>query len=182
MSQDSPNSQGTTPPSNRPSLWKSKSLRLALGMTLVGLVIWIYSVVTRPPVSEVSAGTHHAASSLTPGAQSGASDKPATRVVDEAAPAIFRLGSSFVAGFFLGWLSRKFLKLAILVAGAVALGAYGLHKAGVVSIDPDAVKSTADQGLGAVRSGLESFKDFVFGYVPSAASGIAGMFMGIRRS
>ena len=168
-----------TPPKPAASIGESRSLRLACLVTLIGLVMWVYSAISRPGESPVGSTTPASSSLAQP--RAGTSIPGATRTLDQASAALFRLGSSFVAGFVLAWLARKFIKVAVLAVSVLGVGAYAIQRMGIGGIDSDSIHQAADRSLAWFRGEAGSFKDFVMGYVPSSASAIAGMAFGARR-
>jgi len=100
--------------------------------------------------------------------------------VDRAAPAATRLGASFVFAYAIGWFLRRMLKLAAVLA-VLALGVvYLLKRFDLLSDHATVERAARDAGDWAQREGA-TFKDFVLGYVPSAAAGAAGLFIGFIR-
>jgi uncharacterized membrane protein (Fun14 family) len=157
------------------SIWSSTALRIALVVAAAGAGLWIYAAATAPPPPPP----------VVPGVSSFSGDLPisredAARWIDQASPAIFRFGSSFVVGFFLGWALRKFVKWTMLIAGAALVGYYFLHRAGIATIGSDDMHATVDRSLAWLRGEADSFKEFILGYVPSGASAAAGIFFGVR--
>lgn len=165
----------------RPSFWKSRSLRLMLVVTLVGLGLWVYALATAP-AAPASAGGNQMAAGYAAGLDPGTAPSAARpRLIDESAPATFRFGLSFVVGFFIAWLFRRFIKLTILIAGGIATFLIVLKKTGVLDLDFDAVQSQVDHGVQVAQENASRFKDFILGYLPSGASALTGMFFGARR-
>jgi len=80
----------------------------------------------------------------------------------------------------MGWLFRKSLKLALLAAGAVALAVAAGKYFGLFNLDWAAVEAHTTQSLSWLKGELGDFKDFLTGYLPSAAMAFVGMFMGAR--
>lgn len=147
-------------------------------VTAIGLGMWIYALATAPaaapPVPAGSVAGFSADGSL-------ASSSNRTRLIDESAPATFRLGFSFVVGFFLAWMLRRFIKMVLLIGGGIATLLIVLKSTGVVNLNFDAVQSEVDQGLKLAQENASRFKGFILGYVPSGVSAAAGMLFGARR-
>src|SRR5688572_25293789 len=77
--------------------WQARSVRWAAVLVLVGLGVWVFDLLGAPPPDE-------------------ATDS------DSSWPLTLRLGISYIGGFLLGWVSRRYLKILVLV-GALALTA-----------------------------------------------------------
>src|SRR5215471_14885819 len=95
-----------------PGVLHSRLLWIAAAVTLAGAGLWAYAAATAG--GGPGPGVNH---TMVTGLDSGGSGpRPAAqpRMVDQASPALFRFGGSFVVGFLLGWVLRRFVKLAIL--------------------------------------------------------------------
>ncbi len=98
------------------------------------------------------------------------------------APLLAKGGLSFFIAFCIGYALRTFLKGTMLVIGVVSLALFGLHKAGIVTdIDWSKAQGYWDSLTANVGKQFESFKTFVTGSLPSAASGGVGLVAGFRR-
>jgi len=145
---------------------------------LAGAAMWAYAHATAPsPTPTTDPATFTSLSSGTLGQPT-----PAPRTVDELAPATFRFGFAFVVGFFLAWLLRKVIKVALLLAGAIAILLIVLKQTGIIDLDFDTLQGSVEQGVGVAREKAGQFKSFVLGYLPSGASAAAGLFMGMKRA
>lgn len=183
--------------SPRKPLHKSKLVRLAAVVTLLGAGLWGYAAATRtepapaPPTAERSKFPGHAVSTLgetyvppTPeerAARKAAEQAARPRLIDDSAPATFRLGASFLAGIFLGWAFRKFIKLTVLVAGALALGIFFLKKTGVIDIDWAGIEKQVEDGVEYAQAEAGRVRQFLTGYFPSGMAAAAGLFFGVRK-
>ena len=174
----------------KPMPWQFLSVKIAIVVTVIGLGLWVWSLVSAPKadVRTTSAGGANSTLATGFGASDGAakSDLPTSeespRMVDSAAPATFRFGASFLGGFTLAWLMKKFIKMTLLIAGLAALAAFGLHKLGV--FDSGTIDQMQDQlgaGIDSAAKGAGKIKEFLTGYLPSSAAAVAGLFMGFRR-
>lgn len=164
-------------------LWKSKVVIGAGLMTVIGLVMWVYAMATAPKAQAQPAGSGVDSSLVSgyagPGGETvTAAKEQASRLVDQASPAVLRFGLSFLVGCVLAYLFKKFIKLSLLIAALVAGGIFALHKTGIVSFDADAVKSGVDRSFAWAKGEASGFKDLVFGYLPSSASACAGLAYG----
>lgn len=162
-----------------PSFFASRSLRLMLAVTIIGLGLWVYALITRPPQAPAPVGSNAAgyAAGIAPNAQPPG--KP--RLIDESAPATFRFGLSFVVGFFVAWVFRRVIKLTLLVAGGIAVLLIVLKQTGVVDLNFDAVQEQVNHGVEVAQQNASRAKDFILGYLPSGASAATGLFFGARR-
>lgn len=169
-----------------PKFWKSRIFLGALAFTVVGAAMWMYALATAPEPAPAPA-----ASSSLPAGVSGfvaRSSEPAppppppSRLIDDGAPATFRLGASFLAGYFIAWALRTFVKTTLLVGGAAALGVLALQKTGAINLDWAGVQQQIDQSLAWTRGQAEHFRQLATGYIPSAGAAAVGGFFGIRRA
>ncbi len=94
---------------------------------------------------------------------------------------VFRLGFSFVAGFAIAFAVRSFIKVTLIAVGMFLLFLFGLEYAGLVTVDWGAVSSHYDSFSGWLAAETSSFKDFITGRLPSAATAVAGLGIGFTR-
>jgi uncharacterized membrane protein (Fun14 family) len=106
--------------------------------------------------------------------------KSEPRLIDQAGPAAFRLGLSFAVGYFLAWGIRLFFKVTLLFFGALGLALILLTHYKLLGLDWDLVQTKAESSSRYLQGEAEHFKNFVMGYLPSAASGLAGTVFGFR--
>lgn len=171
---------------------RSTTFRIMLTAMLVGAVMWIYAAATSPG-SESPATTSVNPQSLkvvpqglapiTHAADSEPEESPADRarrLIDDSAPALFRFGLSFVAAFFLGWMLKKFIKLTILVAGALAVGVIALQRAGVIGIEGDQIREEAERSFTWMRGQAGALRDLATGYLPTGFAAAFGGYKGFR--
>lgn len=99
---------------------------------------------------------------------------------DIVSPALARFGGSYLAGFFIGWAFRRFVKL-VVVIGAFTLAGMALMKnVGWLTTDWDELQRHSTHNLAAIQHGAEGVKQFLTGYLPSAGAAAAGVFFGIQ--
>ncbi len=161
----------------KPPLWKSKSLLIALAIACIGFFLWHPWTSTSAPAPQ---------GNLPPGVSSfsqstGTAAPTSTSTSTAGSSAVFRFGASYLAGFFLGWLTRKSLKAAFLAAGAAAIVLFYLERTGKMDVDWASIQTHFSQSLAWLRGELGALKDFVTGYLPSTGAALAGIFMGLRR-
>lgn len=163
----------------RPSVWRSKSLRLMTLVMLVGLGLWVYAMATAPAGAAPGSAATPAATLTTGGM---AIETPREkRLIDEGAPATFRLGFSFVVGFFVAWMLRKFIRTLLMTAGAAATVLIVLKATGLLGTEIESIRGEVDRGLELAQREASRAREFILGYVPSGVSAAAGMLMGARR-
>ncbi len=170
--------QDTVSPKRKP-LWKSKSMLLAAAMTLVGLVMWLREP-ARPGTGSQAppSGTPAMGNSLVSPSPSPTGAPPA---LQPTSPVLFRLGISYIGGFFLGWFCRKSFKTAMLLAGAAVVIIVVANHMGLMNLDWAALQEHVGQSLAWLKGEFGAIKQFVTGYLPSGAAGLVGLFMGLRR-
>lgn len=105
----------------------------------------------------------------------------ASWVADFSSPAVAGIGGSYLAGFFIGWASRRFLKMAALIAGGLLTCIAVLENTGWIDLDWAAVESQISHSIAAVHRGAEGLKHLLSGYLPSTGAGAVGAFFGFRK-
>jgi uncharacterized membrane protein (Fun14 family) len=96
-------------------------------------------------------------------------------------PALLLFGGSYLGGFFLGWIFRRFVKTAVIVAGGIILLLGGLKSTGWITLDWASIETWVTQTLTLLQEGSEGVKQVLMGYLPSAGAGSAGIFFGFRK-
>lgn len=146
---------------------------------LIGLVMWTRSPSERGTVAnDRSPDSPLAASNLS--GTTTAPDKPGPALVPTS-PALFRFGASYIGGFFIGWLFRKSLKLALLLGGAATIAIATAKHTGLINVDWAGIEAHVSHSLDWARHGLGAAKSFLTGYLPSTAAGFLGLYKGARR-
>lgn len=176
-------------PAPRPAFWRSRPMVMAGLVTVVGLVLWIMGVVLAEPAQSGGAASGAAGglvSALTDRSTPEASADPGSTSRQlgfggAAGPLFAKLGGSFMIAFAVGYAFRKFLKLAILIGGVIAIGVFAMQRAGVASIDWASVQQHVSDSFAWLRGEAEGFRTLVAGALPSAAAAGFGLFMGFRR-
>ena len=105
----------------------------------------------------------------------------ASWVADLSSPAVAGIGGSYLGGFFIGWAFRRFLKMAMLIAGGLLACIAVLENTGWIDLDWAAVGTQISHSIAAVQRGAEGLKHIFSGYLPSTGAGAAGMFFGFRK-
>lgn len=157
--------------------WQAKSVWVAVVLMLLGGGLWIKE---RTQAEPPSAAATSAASQLSDSASTGTRSGEG-RGLESSAPATFRFGASYVAGFFLGWTFRRFLKVTLLLSGAaIVLIALG-KKIGWLELDWVAMEGHVRHSLAWLQGEAGAFRQFLTGYLPSAGAASVGAFLGFRR-
>lgn len=163
--------------------FKSKMLLIALTVMMLGGVVWAYSAATRPEqTTQAAGGAAPGVNGLT-ASSDGQTVKIESdpRLIDQSGPAAFRLGLSFAIGYFLAWGARVFLKVTLLFFGALGVVLILLTHYHVFGLDWSLLQDKLESSMAFLQGEAEKFKDFVMGYLPSTASGVAGLVFGWRK-
>jgi uncharacterized membrane protein (Fun14 family) len=117
--------------------------------------------------------------------QPGSTGQPESAADVESEPiwpgAVFRLGFGFVVGFCIGYAARMFLRIATVLVGLMLLGLFGLQYSGLISVDWTAMESAFHAILGWLGTNTASFRQFITGQLPSAASALGGLVVGFKK-
>jgi len=104
------------------------------------------------------------------------------RWIDDASPAVFRLGFSFFVGFALAFAFRRFIRVSLVGIGVLFFLMFGLSYLGLIEVRWDAASGAFDRIGSWLGAQFGSFREFVTGHLPSAASASAGMVVGYRKN
>jgi len=152
--------------------WQAKTLWVAAGLALLGLVLWVAIPQKAPPPAAPSGQATLAEAS---------GEAVASSVYSvQGSPALFRFGLSYIAGFFLGYGLRRFVKLTLILSVVAFVAIFFMRKAGWIELDWNSVESHLADSFAWLKGQAEALKVFVTGYVPSAAAAGGGLFMGAR--
>ena len=105
----------------------------------------------------------------------------ASWVADYSSPAVAGIAGSYLAGFFLGWASRRFLRMAALITGGLLAGIAVLEETGWIDLDWTSVETQISHVIAAAQQGAQGLKHVLSGYLPSTGAGAVGMFFGFRK-
>jgi uncharacterized membrane protein (Fun14 family) len=111
----------------------------------------------------------------------GAESEPDPTGIDLYSPMIFRMGFSFFVGFAIAYALRQFVKISIIAIGILLLALFGLQYAGVIDVNWQAMNEHYDSIMAFLGEQTGTFTAFITGYLPSGASGLAGMTIGFKR-
>jgi len=105
----------------------------------------------------------------------------ASWVADLSSPALAGIAGSYLAGFFIGWASRRFLRMAALITGGLLAGIAVLEETGWIDLDWTSVETQISHVIAAAQQGAQGLKHVLSGYLPSTGAGAVGMFFGFRK-
>ena len=171
-------------------LWRSPLVKLALVVALAGAGLWVYGAATRAERPAVVTAGGGGGSGLAVGLQGvaaggvtgGGAAAAGPRLAESAGPKLAGGGVSFVGGYGLGWLFRRFLKLAAILTGLGVAGVAGLSMTGVLSDDDTAkVRAQLARGGGWVREHGGELRERATAVLPSSAAALGGLAFGFRR-
>ena len=155
--------------------WRSKTVLAALVVCAVGLWFWYSGIRNSTPnetgnepgaASELAAADPADPASGTPSKWS----KPL--------PVYVKMSASYVAGYCVGWLFRKLIRVILLVSAlAIALVAYGKF----VGLDLDEAQDQVKRGSKWAKHEVKAAKDYFKQMLPSATAGGVGIFLGFLR-
>jgi len=96
-------------------------------------------------------------------------------------PAVAGIGGSYLVGFFMGWVSRRFLRMAALITGGLLAGIAVLDETGWIDLDWKSVEAQISHVIAATQQGAQGLKHILSGYLPSTGAAAVGMFFGFRK-
>ena len=102
-------------------------------------------------------------------------------VADYSSPAVAGIAGSYLAGFFIGWASRRFLRMAALITGGLLACIAVLEETGWIDLDWTSVEAQISHAVAAAQQGAQGLKHILSGYLPSTGAGAVGMFFGFRK-
>ncbi len=177
--------------------WQIVVAAVALVVALAGAGLMVFAALTSPEPASRAASSDGAASGGSPfasgfapqgqgdtgddAAASAGDTTTADRLIDRYGGAVFKLGFGFFAGFALGYLLRAFVKITLIVAGAIILGLFSLQYFGVITVDWQRISGGFDTLSAWVGEQTKGFVNFVTGVLPATAAGMAGAAVGFVR-
>jgi len=111
---------------------------------------------------------------------------PADVVAPEDAGSLFseafflRLGFSFIVGLAAGFALKVAFKVALVVIGILLVGIFALQYAGLAEVDWSSVELQYDSGADWLGTQGGALVDFMGRNLPSAASFLAGLALGLK--
>ena len=163
--------------------WVIALFVLAAVLVVAGLIgVFIEEDAPAETMGGGPAGAGALASNLTAGGESGgAGGDGGDGGTKTWSPALMRLGFSFFVGFALGYALRAFFKIAMLVAGLIALALFGLTQLGVVDVDWTRMEELYQGLVGNISEQFSNLKGALTGSLPQAGLAIAGLMAGLRK-
>jgi hypothetical protein len=156
--------------------WRSKSVLAALAVVVVGLGFWCSDIKSKPSHNDTNNAAAHAPG-VTASQPDGAPTGPHWNW-SKPFPFYVRMGASYVAGFCLGWLFRRVLRLILVVSAlAIALLAYGK----LAGCDMTRPQEQIKHGSEWAQHEASAKMDYLKHLLPSATTGGIGVFWGFRR-
>lgn len=148
--------------------WRAKTVWIAALVTLLGIGWWLREAAPgREPMASDMAETRPFESSPAPGWD-----------FSQPLPGYVHWSASYVGGFFLGWLFRRFLRLAVAMTALVIM-ALGAGK--YVGWDSSATEEKFRSGAAWVEREADEARDYLTGLLPSTAAAGVGGWLGFRR-
>lgn len=171
---DSSNASGAAGVVSR-SLLGSRTLWVAIVVTLLGAVAWGYSIATQS-----GAVVDAPAASTLAGADPTVAPR-SERFIDKSAPRTVRYGLSFLAAFVLAYLVKKVIKSVLIVAGLIIAAIAGLKLLGVFDYDWSSAQRQVEEGVEFAKQESGRLARVVTEYLPSSVSAGLGAIFGARR-
>ncbi len=157
--------------------WRSKTVLVALAVTVIGLWFWYSNIRNSPPPIESDKAAAKSNESTSVGA-AGASPSAAPSKWSKPFPGYVRMSLSYAAGYCIGWLFRKLIRLILVVfALAIALLAYGKF----AGFDLKHTQEQVKRGGEWAENEATTAKDYLKHLLPSAFAGGIGTFAGFLR-
>jgi uncharacterized membrane protein (Fun14 family) len=140
--------------SSRRMPWHALSVRLAIGLTVIGAAFWVYGQ---------------------------AADSGSAGTLGEWAPPMMRFGVSFLGGFVVGWTLRRFLKWTLLIVALLGIAIFILKRTGMIDLPWDQIEGHVEEGSSWLQAQAGNVKSLVKGYLPSGVAAVIGIVLGLRR-
>jgi len=151
--------------------WRAKSVWVALLVVLLGGALWL-SQVSKGPAGGFNSGS--GSEYVDSGSRSPVSSWDWSRPM----PVYVALCLSYAGGYCVGWFFRRLLRMVFVVVGvAVALLAMGR----LLGTDTEPVEQEIRGAGDWVRHEVGAWQDLLKQFLPSAAGGGVGVFLGFRR-
>lgn len=170
-------------------MWKKLLVAFSLMLMVVGGAMSVVGAMSSGDAPDAARSGSGNGSGLVTGfapttgerGESGEGDAlPATSDGDWS-PALFKLGFSFFVGFAIAFALRTFVKISIIAIGMFLLIHFALEYYGFISVNWDVFDDRYDSVADWLGRQTSSFRDFITGSLPSAASATAGLVLGFRK-
>jgi uncharacterized membrane protein (Fun14 family) len=96
-------------------------------------------------------------------------------------PVFLRGGFSFFVAFCVGYATRSWLKIAMMLLGTFFLGVFVLSYASLLEVNWTTLDAWWDQLVGHVQAQSASFHTFLTGSLPNAGLATLGLYTGFKR-
>lgn len=149
--------------------FRSKSLWLAIFITLAGAAWWGVSVATSGRATPVESASSYSSVSHN---ETGGSPPP---------PAAVRYGTSFIAAFLIAFVLKKLIKSVLLIAALLVGAILALKYLGVFNLDWASAQQQVEHGVSFASAEGEKYRVLAMGYLPSGLAAGAGAIFGARR-
>jgi uncharacterized membrane protein (Fun14 family) len=150
--------------------WRAKTVWVAVLITALGFGLWVRDAATNDGNSPATASGIAVSTDGTA--------KPATWDFSRPLPGYAQVSGSYIGGFVLGWLFRRFIRMALaLAAGLVLLLGIGKY----AGWDAPKTEVRIKEGTAWVEREAVAMKDYLSGLLPSASAAGVGGFLGLRR-
>ena len=127
--------------------WRSKSVLTAFALVVLGLGFWVSDIKNGPPPSETNNTVTNAPTITSPANPHWNWGKPF--------PFYVPMGASYVAGFCIGWVFRKLIRLIVVTGLVVALLAFGKFAGCDTTPTQEQVKQTGERSQHEVTTAKE---------------------------
>jgi uncharacterized membrane protein (Fun14 family) len=148
--------------------WRAKTVLLALVVVLVGFGFWVRDLAKAP---SPPAPAHVTA----PGDETASGGR---WDFSTPFPGYVRVCASYIGGFFIGWVFRRFIRLTLALATLTAL-LVGLDK--YAGWNPAPAETKVKESATWVQHEAATASIYLKQLLPSASAGAVGSFLGFRR-
>jgi len=107
--------------------------------------------------------------------------QPAPSFFEQNAPAMTRVGLSFVGAFIIGWAFRVFVKAMLLITVLGAALLMGLSYFHVVNVDFSEARTKYADSIAWVADQAAKLRDAAVAHLPASGSSMVGLFVGFRK-
>ncbi|MDX2132369.1 MAG: FUN14 domain-containing protein [Planctomycetota bacterium] len=170
------------PKASRHSLFGSTWLAVAIGLTLLAGGWWAFTSLHAEPAGGTGRAAGASGFASAPAATGTPSPSASEASLAAYAPTAFAIGLSFVGAYFVGYVVRKVIKLAVILAVLVVVGLFALRAAGVISFELGGMEQEAQEALEQAQAWSERAKEALATVLPSGVSGTLGLIVGARRA
>ena len=156
--------------------WRSKSVLVAVVMVVAGVGFWFYGLKSSTAQSEVSNAATNVAMAALPNAPGHATGSNWNW--REPFPFYVPMGASYVAGFCVGWLFRRLMRM-VAVVGALLIGLLALGR--FAGFNTTHTQTQVKHSRRWAQHELKTTSDYLESSLPWTVTGGFGAFLGFRR-